>query len=48
MILIGNQKGWKTATKPVKNKDLWIDLDKLCSEHNIKWKWVRGHTASRK
>ena len=39
-------KGWKTANKkPVKNKDLWIDLDRLCSEHNIKWKWVRGHTG---
>ena len=39
-------KGWKTANKkPVKNKDLWIDLDKLCSGHNIEWKWVRGHTG---
>tara|TARA_B100000902_G_C27317211_1_gene922051 strand:+ start:157 stop:603 length:447 start_codon:yes stop_codon:yes gene_type:complete len=39
-------KGWKTANKkPVKNKDLWINLDNLCSEHNIKWKWVRGHTG---
>jgi len=39
-------KGWKTANKkPVKNKDLWIDLDNLCSDHNIKWKWVRGHTG---
>jgi len=40
------QKGWKTANKkPVKNKDLWIKLDLLSSQHEITWKWVRGHTG---
>ena len=39
-------KGWKTANKkPVKNKDLWVQLDTLTKEHNIDWKWVRGHTG---
>ena len=39
-------KGWKTANKkPVKNKDLWIKLDKLSSAHQVDWKWVRGHTG---
>ena len=39
-------KGWRTANKkPVKNKELWVRLDKLCSNHNTKWKWVRGHTG---
>ena len=39
-------KGWKTANKkPVKNKDLWITLDKLNNEHNIKWLWVKGHSG---
>ena len=36
--------GWKTATKkPVKNKDLWLDLDKEIARHKIKWSWVKGH-----
>ena len=40
------EKGWKTANKkPVKNKDIWIKLDKLASSHKIDWKWVRGHTG---
>ena len=39
-------KGWKTSNKkPVKNKDLWIQLDSLAKEHSINWKWVRGHTG---
>jgi len=38
--------GWKTAKKqPVKNKNLWVELDKLASEHNIKWKWIKGHSG---
>ena len=36
--------GWKTASKKnVKNKDLWLQLDKQISRHNIKWHWVKGH-----
>ena len=39
-------KGWKTANKkPVKNKDLRQQLDKLTENHKITWKWVRGHTG---
>ena len=39
-------KGWRTANKkPVKNKELWIQLDTLSSDHTITWKWVRGHTG---
>jgi len=39
-------KGWRTASKkPVKNKELWIQLDTLSSKHTITWKWVRGHTG---
>ena len=37
-------KGWKTSNKkPVKNKDLWIQLDNEISRHKIKWNWVKGH-----
>ena len=35
---------WKTSNKkPVKNKDLWIQLDNGISRHKIKWNWVKGH-----
>ncbi|MBC7945402.1 MAG: ribonuclease HI [Burkholderiales bacterium] len=36
--------GWRTAAKkPVKNADLWRQLDALAVEHEIEWIWVRGH-----
>lgn len=39
-------KGWKTADKkPVKNQDLWIQLDELNSALNVKWNWVKGHAG---
>ena len=39
-----NQNGWKTSNKKaVKNKDLWIELDRVISNHNINWNWVKGH-----
>ena len=39
-------KGWKTAArKPVKNKELWIALDELVENHDITWKWVKGHSG---
>ena len=41
------KNGWKTAAKkPVKNKELWIELDQLISRHNISWKWVKGHAGN--
>jgi ribonuclease HI len=45
---IGNWKnnGWRTAAKkPVKNADLWKDLDLAVKQHTIEWKWVRGHNG---
>lgn len=40
------RKGWKTADgKPVKNKDLWMELDELGSRHQVKWEWVKGHAG---
>lgn len=39
-------KGWKTADKkPVKNQDLWIQLDELNSALNVSWNWVKGHAG---
>ena len=40
------KNGWKTANKqPVKNKDLWTELDLLTNEFKIKWIWVKGHST---
>ncbi len=39
--------GWKTADrKPVKNADLWRELDRLAREHDVEWHWVRGHAET--
>lgn len=45
--LAGWQKnGWKTASKqPVKNQDLWRRLVPLIDAHEVKWRWVRGHSG---
>ncbi len=38
------QNNWKTAGKsPVKNQELWIRLDGLVQQHQVRWHWVRGH-----
>ena len=40
--------GWKTASKkPVKNSDLWKQLDELSAQHSISWNWVKGHSGHR-
>lgn len=40
------KNGWKnSAKKPVKNADLWQELDKLAGQHEIEWHWVKGHTG---
>ena len=40
------RRGWKTAArKPVKNEDLWRELDQLAQRHDIEWHWVRGHAG---
>ena len=41
------KNGWKNSNKkPVKNKDLWVKLDKLCEANNVAWKWVKGHSTN--
>ena len=40
------RRGWKTADrKPVKNLDLWQQLDQQVRRHRIQWRWVRGHAG---
>lgn len=39
-------KNWKTANKqPVKNQDLWQELNTLTQRHEITWIWVKGHAG---
>jgi ribonuclease HI len=41
------ERGWKTAAKkPVKNKDLWQQLDEAVGRHEIEWRWVKGHDGN--
>lgn len=38
---------WRTADKkPVKNEDLWKQLDALVQSHQIEWIWVKGHAGN--
>jgi ribonuclease HI len=40
------KNGWKNASKkPVKNSDLWKELDMLVKQHQIEWHWVKGHSG---
>lgn len=40
-------RGWRTAAKkPVKNADLWRELDALTCQHTVRWHWVRGHAGN--
>lgn len=40
------RKGWKTAgRKPVKNVDLWQELDTQNQRHQVRWHWVKGHSG---
>ncbi len=39
-------RGWKTAAKqPVKNADLWRELDAVQASHDVEWVWVKGHAG---
>ncbi len=39
-------RGWKTADKkPVKNMDLWIELENQVSRHEVKLHWIKGHAG---
>jgi ribonuclease HI len=45
-IVKWKRNGWKTASKqPVKNQDLWEELDFQVSRHTVRWTWTRGHAS---
>ncbi len=40
------RNGWKTAAKkPVKNSDLWQQLETETGRHDLTWRWVKGHSG---
>lgn len=40
--------GWKTTSRePVKNQDLWQQLDALAAQLSLEWMWVKGHAGNR-
>jgi ribonuclease HI len=41
-------RGWKLANgQDVKNADLWRQLAELCQQHDVEFRWVKGHTGNR-
>lgn len=42
------KNGWRTSNKePVKNQDLWVELDESVQKLSIEWKWVKGHAGNK-
>ena len=40
------KNGWRTADKkPVKNAELWQELDVLRNKHHVEWHWLKGHAG---
>jgi ribonuclease HI len=40
------EKGWRTAArKPVRNQDLWEQLDRAAGTQDVEWHWVKGHSG---
>ena len=46
-IRLWKRNSWRTSDKtPVKNQDLWLELDSIAGELSIKWEWIRGHAGN--
>ena len=42
------KKGWKTKVgHPVKNVELWQELDRLNNKQDVSWNWVKGHSGDK-
>jgi ribonuclease HI len=47
-IINWKKNNWRnSAKKPVKNSDLWQQLDEEAERHIIKWLWIKGHSGHR-
>jgi ribonuclease HI len=41
-------RNWLTSgKKPVKNRDLWQALSRQIERHDVRWRWLRGHSGDR-
>jgi ribonuclease HI len=46
-IYAWKRNSWRTSDKkPVKNQDLWIELDALAGELSLTWEWIKGHAGN--
>lgn len=46
-IFAWKKNNWQTSSRtPVKNKELWIELDRLSALHKIEWIWVKAHNGN--
>ena len=46
-IQVWKRNSWRTSgKKPVKNQDLWLELDALAAELPIAWNWLKGHAGN--
>ena len=40
------RRNWRTAAKkPVKNAELWQELERALQPHEVQWRWVKGHSG---
>ena len=47
-LSVWKARGWRTADKkPVKNEDLWRQLDEAAARHHVHWQWLKGHAGHR-
>lgn len=45
-MAVWRRNGWRTANrKPVKNLDLWQRLDAAAADHDVTWRWIKGHAG---
>lgn len=45
-LALWKRNGWRTQSKkPVKNEDLWRDLDAATARHQVRWHWLKGHAG---
>ena len=40
------KRGWRRREGPVKNLELWQELDRLLGEHSVAVRWVKGHAEN--
>lgn len=44
-IVFWKRRHWWKKNRPVRNCDLWMELDELAGRHTVHWKWTKGHAA---